>query len=494
MNPRILLATLFGGARASAHGGQLLSRKELHALAGTVQAWAGHLLLPALTPEQRMQMSRGDLPGLAGLALTLRDLLLTLPDLQAALEMTVQVFDALRHKGLELLTISERARDIGDEAAAGQAAVLEHLQRTCDEITGAAERLRDEASTPAAERGLLSACLDGVDWHEERRDDKKDARKARARRVLAPLQAEIAQGEERRTALQLQAALLSAAGAEGEAPQSALTIGTAPQRERPLATPRRAPGPRRGGPEAGTLQEPAGAPLERCLDAPLEQFVACAAQLQDLRDKVRAMGLSPQQPRSADSLEALELGDRALLLAEALGTSPRLRQACGVSPERIEGLYALCGALGMVQDAAQRLLRGAQDGWLAFANLVILCCDGAQRWGAAKLRDGGLGEAERGALQIELDALREALRRASEPARREHARLQQRAASLSREIEAADAEEQAAAVVDRIRAGEAVPVAELQAAAAVQQRKPRRIAALRSAAVPAAAKGRSRRR
>lgn len=158
MNPRILLATLFGGARASAHGGQLLSRKELHALAGTVQAWAGHLLLPALTPEQRMQMSRGDLPGLAGLALTLRDLLLTLPDLQAALEMTVQVFDALRHKGLELLTISERARDIGDEAAAGQAAVLEHLQRTCDEITGAAERLRDEASTPAAERGLLSAC------------------------------------------------------------------------------------------------------------------------------------------------------------------------------------------------------------------------------------------------------------------------------------------------------------------------------------------------
>lgn len=510
MNPRILLAMRFGGARAATKG-EPLTRRQLLDLAGAVQGWIRALLLPVLTPEQRVQMARGDLPGMAGLCLAVRDLLLSYPDLQRALDLSAESFEALRHKGLQLYSIAKRAEDIAAAAEGAQAALKEQLDEACQQIAQAAERLAQAQGTAPAERGLLGGILDGLDRYRQRSGAKRQGRSARAERALRPLQAAAAATDARRALQRLSASVLQGAGASSLASlASAASAASAPAMllratpapgggpltpgtpEAPAPTPT-SPGrrpPRRREPAPDVLAGPAGAPLDECLDAPEQRFLACAAALHDARERLGALGLQPREPSSPDSLDSLEQGDEALLCAQALRSSELLRKEARVSPEQLDELCGLRGAFLTLKESAEALARAAGDGHLALGALVLLCCDGAEAWAAARQKGGGLSEEERGRLQVEMGTLRDSLRRAREPGRQQQARLRRRAGALAAEIAESAAEERADAVVAEIQAGAPVATEDLVAAAAVQRRRARAKIQL-----PAATAGkRSRRR
>ncbi len=497
MSPRMKLAVLFGGARAALASGRPLSRRQLLDLSAALEGWAGALLLPLLTPEQRVQMARGDLPGMAQLFLALRELLLAYPDLQKAIDMGADAFEALRQKGLELLTICKRAEDIAAAAQDAQAALTEQLEHVSEQIVQTIERLRGAETTAPADRGLLTASLAGLERYRVRQDERQRSRRARTRRALAPLREAAGRTSARRAVARLSSSILLGAGGSPATPgghdtdaRALLPIST-PATDPPEGLPRGETGrrPRRRGPAPGRLFEQKGAPLDRCLDAPLERFLACAAELQAARDGLAGLGLTPEQPRAPDTLGSLQQADEALVLGQALRGSPLLQKETGQTPERIDELCGLLSAFATLQESAEALLRGAEDARLAVGTLLLLCCEASEEWAEARLRDPAVGDADRTRLRVEIATVRGARERAGEPARRQQARTQRLTRALAQEVAEATEEERTDAVIERLRTGAPVPAADLVAADTVQRRRARRDAEL-----GAAPKGRKRRR
>jgi hypothetical protein len=458
MNPRFMMELELKSARERLLRGEKLKRDQIRHLSALCFGWFKKLLLPLLTPEQRVQLARGELPGGQQLFLALVDLLLRHPDLARAMEILPDALEQLRQKGQRLHPIAERAETIQALLGDLRRQIVARLVELNQKVLLAAQRLEPDPTLGRDERDVIEAALQTAGRQKRKRKEAGQARQKRQDKALAALREQAARARLPGEIARLSRALL---GQDRKAAPAARTTAAPPAEEAPARKrPRTAPA------EDDLAVE--GAPLSRCLDGPIDAFAACQAELGPLLSDLGGQPMTKEEREALERGDGLVQADLALLLAGYVRACPRLAQAAETSADEMEELCQLLFVLPTAERDSGLLAQGARDGTLVLGTLVLVCYEEARKWLMGRLR--ALPEAEQGDVRADIRNLDEALRKAQE-------RQADQGEKARRERTAAEAEvaEAAAAahyedVMERLRAGEKPSLAELVAAERYAQR------------------------